>query len=100
MSSSPAHSTYQVLEADAQDLRQTLGARGAGSQGLAPYTGGQRLGGGRQWSLADLAVADTLSQVELGLDEQLFDFVPPPTDEQVLRRMRLDYRASSRTFNR
>jgi signal transduction histidine kinase len=37
-------------------------------------------------------VANTLSQVELGANEALFDFVPPPGDERVLRRVRADYR--------
>jgi signal transduction histidine kinase len=85
-------STYQVLETHAQDLRQALGARGAGSPGLSTYTGQPALQGGKQWGLVDLSVADVLSQVELGLDEKLFQFVPPPADEQVLRQIRLDYR--------
>jgi signal transduction histidine kinase len=93
-------STYQVLEAHAQDLRQALGARGAGSKGLAPYTGEPALQGGTQWSLVDLSVADVLSQVELGLDEKLFSFVPPPADEQVLRQIRLDYHRVVQDVNR
>jgi signal transduction histidine kinase len=84
-------STYQVLEAHADDLGQVLGARAAGAQGLRAYTGGARLEGGRQWRLADLAVADTLSQVELGIDEPTFGFTPTAADERVLRRIRLDY---------
>jgi len=85
-------STYQALKAHADDLQQTLTARAAGAPSVTPYTGGKTLQGGKQWRLADLAVADTLSQVELGADEVLFDFVPPRADEQVLRRIRLDYR--------
>jgi signal transduction histidine kinase len=85
-------STYQALEAYATDLRQTLGVRAAGTPAVTPYTGGKTLQGGETWVLADLQVADTLSQVELGADEALFGFVPPPADERVLRRVRSDYR--------
>jgi signal transduction histidine kinase len=85
-------SQYQALEAYATDLQQTLGVRAAGTPATAAYTGGPKLQGGRQWTLADLQVADTLSQVELGADEALFGFAPPPADEHVLRRIRRDYR--------
>ena len=85
-------STYQALEAYATDLQQTLGVRAAGTPAVTPYTGGKTLQGGEQWRLADLQVADTLSQVELGADEALFGFRPPPPDERVLRRIRADYR--------
>jgi len=84
-------STYEALEADANNLRQALGARGAGTPQVTPYTGGARLQGGRQWALADLVVADVLSQVELGTDEVTFGFVPPPADERVLQAIRRDY---------
>jgi hypothetical protein len=85
-------STYQALEAHATDLRQALGARSAGTIEVTPYTGGARLQGGRQWALADLAVADVLSEIELGTNEVTFQFVPPPADERVLQRIRRDYR--------
>jgi len=85
-------STYQALEAHAADLQQTLGVRAAGTPPLTRYTGGKTLQGGEQWKLADLAIADTLSQVELATTEQLFGFVPPAPDEHVLRRIRADYR--------
>src|SRR5579884_317823 len=92
-------SQYQVLEAYANDLRQSLGARAAGAQGLSRYTGGQTIGGGKVWELADLDVADMLSQVEIGLDEPTFGFVPPSSDERVLRRIRIDYRTVVRDVN-
>src|SRR5579862_423794 len=91
-------SQYQALEAYATDLQQTLGVRAAGTPQVTPYTGGKALQGGEQWKLADLQVADTLSQVELGADEALFGFVPPPADERVLRRIRVDYRAVVRAL--
>jgi signal transduction histidine kinase len=91
-------STYQALEAHATDLRQALGARSAGTIQVTPYTGGTRLQGGRQWTLADLAVADVLSEVELGADEVTFGFVPPPADERVLQRIRRDYRGVYRAL--
>jgi signal transduction histidine kinase len=84
---------YQALEAHAGDLQQTLGVRAAGTPALTPYTGGKALQGGAQWTLADLQVADTLSQVEVSSTEALFGFVPPLADERVLRRIRRDYRA-------
>jgi signal transduction histidine kinase len=85
-------STYQALEAHAADLQQTLGVRDAGAPTVTGYTGGRNLQGGEQWRLADLAVANTLSQVELAFTEALFGFRPPPADERVLRRIRADYR--------
>jgi signal transduction histidine kinase len=83
--------TYQALEAHAGDLQQTLGVRAAGDPTITLYTGGKKLKGGQQWTLADLQVADTLSQVELATDEPLFGFDPPPADERKLRRIRSDY---------
>jgi signal transduction histidine kinase len=85
-------STYQALEAHATDLRQALGARSAGTAQVTPYTGGVLLQGGRQWALVDLAIADVLSEIELGTNEVTFGFAPPPADERVLRRIRHDYR--------
>ena len=85
---------YQAIESTAGDLQQTLGVRSAGASSLAPYTGGKTLpASGELWTLADLAVADTLSQVELAADEPLFGFVPPPADQRTLRRIHVDYRA-------
>jgi signal transduction histidine kinase len=84
---------YQALEAHASDLKQTLGVRAAGTPALTPYTGGKSLQGGAQWTLADLQIADTLSQVEVSFTEALFGFVPPIAEERVLRRIRRDYRA-------
>jgi signal transduction histidine kinase len=86
-------STYQALEAHAGDLQQTLTVRAAGTPSLTPYTGGKTLQGGERWLLADRQVADVLSQVELAADEPLFGFVPPPSEERVLRRIRGDYGA-------
>ena len=88
--------TYQALEAHGLDLQQTLGARAAGDPTITLYTGGKNLQGGRQWTLADLAVSFTLSQIALATNETLFGFVPPPSDERELRRIRSDYRAITR----
>jgi signal transduction histidine kinase len=90
--------TYQALEAHATDLRQALGARSAGTIEVTPYTGGVRLQGGRQWALADLAVADVLSEIELGTNEVTFGFVPPAADELVLQRIRRDYQGVYRAL--
>ena len=83
---------YQALYAHAEDLQQTIGVRDAGTPAITPYTGGKNIEGGQRWKLADLAVANTLSQIELAFTEQLFGFVPPPADERLLRRIRTDYR--------
>jgi signal transduction histidine kinase len=92
---------YQEIESHAGDLQQTLNGRAAGASNLTPYTGGTKLpASGRLWALADLQVADTLSQVELAADEPLFGFVPPPADERKLRRIRADYRTVARALAR
>src|SRR3954447_25972160 len=92
--------TYQALEAHAADLQQTLGARAAGDPTYTRYTGGKRLQGGRQWTLADLAVGFTLSQIELATTEQLFGFVPPAAEERELQRIRSDYASITRSLTK
>jgi len=91
---------YQALEASAGDLQQTLTVRAAGNPALTPYTGGTRLQGGRVWSLADREIANLLSQIELATNERLFEFVPPPDEERVLRRIRDDYHRLDRAIGR
>ena len=91
---------YQVLEQSANDMEQALGARSAGAPGFAAYTGGKKIGGGRQWQRVDLSLSDLLSQVELNLDEPTFGFVPPPGEERALSRIRLDYRRLVRDVDR
>jgi signal transduction histidine kinase len=93
-------SQYQALEAYATDLQQTLGVRAAGTPAVTPYTGGKTLKGGGQWRLADLQIADTLNQVELGANEALFGFVPPAADERQLRRIRADYASIVQALDR
>jgi signal transduction histidine kinase len=91
---------YQALEAHAADLQQSLGVRAAGDPTITLYTGDEVLQGGKQWALADLQVADSLSQVELATDEPLFGFVPPSGDELKLRRIRADYATIRRALTR
>ena len=63
---------YQAIEAHAGDLQQTLNVRAAGDPTNSQYTNDKALeGAGELWTLADLQVADTLSQVELAIDEPL-----------------------------
>ena len=90
--------TYQALEAHAADLQQTLGVRAAGDPTITLYTGGKKLQGGEQWILADLQVADSLSQIEIATRENFYEFVPPPADERELQRIRSDYRAITRAL--
>src|SRR6185437_1716055 len=85
---------YQALATSATDLRQALTVRAAGYPGARAYTGGETLPvSGRVWVQADHDVANMLSQVELGTDEAIFEFVPPAEDERVLRQIRRDYNA-------
>jgi len=85
---------YQALATSATDLRQALTVRAAGYPGARAYTGGETLPvSGRVWVKADHDVANMLSQVELGTDEAIFEFVPPAEDERVLRQIRRDYNA-------
>jgi signal transduction histidine kinase len=85
-------SQYEKLAANATDLRGLLSVRAAGEPGLIKLTGGKTLPGGHKWETVNDAIGYFLSQVELDSTEQLFGFVPPPSDEQVLKRIRLDYR--------
>jgi signal transduction histidine kinase len=90
-------SQYQVLEAYVNDLQQVLSARAAGSPASAAYTRSKTLrDSGSQWLRVDLSVTDLLSQVELGLDQSIYEFVPPAADERALRRMTLEYKAAAR----
>ena len=82
---------YQQLSAHADDLRVALGERAAGTPQLSAYTGDKPIQGGTWWKETDLDVRALLGQVELGFDEALFGFVPPPADERVLGRVRADY---------
>src|SRR3954454_7138484 len=84
---------YESLEAYAADLQQTINVRSAGDPALTRLTGGKTLQGGEAWTLADLAVADTLTQIELATTEALFRFVPAAADEKELQQIRSDYRA-------
>ena len=93
-------SQYQQLAGHADDLRQALGARAAGTPQLSGYTGGKPIPGGKQWNETDLVVRTLLTQVELGFDEPLFGFTPPAADEKVLRRIRDDYQKVDRSITK
>ena len=93
-------STYQTLAATALDLQEVLTVRQAGTPALTPYTGGTALQGGQQWLLADRAVANVLSQIELAGNERNFGFVPPPAEQRVLRRIHGDYHTVLRAVDR
>jgi signal transduction histidine kinase len=84
-------SQYVLLAAQADDLRQALGARAAGTPALSGYTGETPIPGGTQWTETDLTVRTLLTQVSLALDEPIYTFVPPPADERALRRLTADY---------
>jgi signal transduction histidine kinase len=82
---------YQQLSDHADDLRQALGARAGGTPQISGYTREKVIQGGRQWEETDLDVRTLMTQVYLAFQEAQFVFVPPPGDEQVLRRIRADY---------
>ncbi|TML48327.1 MAG: HAMP domain-containing protein [Actinobacteria bacterium] len=86
--------TYQRIQTQAQQLRQLLGLRaGANNPNFNTYNGGNavRVPGGRSWTLVDQTIATALSQVAPATNETRFRFVPPPEDEALLERIRLDY---------
>ena len=93
--------TYEALEAYAADLQQSLNVRDAGNPTVTTYTGGRALPpSGDPWTLADLQIADVASQVEVGANEAIFEFVPPPVDERSLQRIRSDYTTIARAMTR
>jgi signal transduction histidine kinase len=83
---------YQNLQTDSNELLQQLGVRGGGDPGASTLTRTKTPAfGGKRWVLADQEIQRTLSQLELGLSEATYGFVPPPADERVLRQIRRDY---------
>ena len=83
--------TYQELQTQSGMLRQLLGLRVGGDPGGAGLTGGTRSLGGRRWALVDASIRFGLSQLGPSTSEATYDFVPPPADERLLRRIRGDY---------
>jgi signal transduction histidine kinase len=84
-------SRYEQLAAESNDLRQALGARASGNPSVSGYTGDKLIPGGKQWYPTDITINTLASQVYSAFDEFTFGFKPPPADEQVLRRIRLDW---------
>jgi len=89
---------YQALETDANQLRQLLGLRSAPSASTLFGTSDTETGG-RRWVILDRAIAFSLSQISPDTTEGRYEFVPPPSDEKLLRRIRADYRAFGRTLS-
>jgi signal transduction histidine kinase len=85
-------SQYVLIAAQADDLRQALSARSAGTPALSGYTGETPIPGGIQWKETDLTLRTLLSQVEVALNQSTFEFAPPPADRRILRRLNTDYR--------
>jgi signal transduction histidine kinase len=92
---------YQALQTQAQQLRQLLGLRVAEDPNLNTYLSGDTAGvlTGRSWTLFDQTIATTLSQLGPATSESRYAFVPPPEDEKLLDRIRLDYRTLTRTMS-
>jgi signal transduction histidine kinase len=92
--------TYRSIQTQANQLRQLLGLRVGGDPNITAYFGGSTsaLPGGRSWTLVDQAIAAALSQLGPATNESRFGFVPPPEDEALLERIRLDHRRFSRAL--
>ncbi len=82
---------YGELAAYADVVRQGLSARSTGAPGQSRYTGVKPIPGGSQWIETDLTLRTLLTQLYTAFQEDEFEFVPPPADEKVLRRIRADY---------
>ena len=93
--------TYQSLQTQAALLRQLLGIRVAQNPDLNVYIGGSdsNVFGGRSWTLVDDAIVAALSQLGPATNEARFGFLPPPQDETLLDRIRLDGRQFLRALN-
>ena len=94
--------TYQILQTQAQQLRQLLSVRVAADPNVNVYVGGgvSNVLDTRSWTLVDKAIAAALGQLGPATNETRFGFAPPPQDEVVLRRVRLDYRRFSQKLKR
>jgi signal transduction histidine kinase len=89
--------TYQSLQTQAQQLRQLLALRVGDDPNLHTYLGGgsTTVPAGRNWTLADQAIAAALSQLGPATNETRFGFTPPPGDKALLAAIRSDYRRFS-----
>jgi signal transduction histidine kinase len=92
--------TYRGIQTQSQQLRQLLGLRvGANNPSQNIYNGvAPNVLGGRHWTLVDQTIATAVSQLAPATNESRFGFVPPPEDESLLGRIRLDYRRFSRAL--
>lgn len=84
-------STYQTLQTQAEMLRQLLALRVGGDPGVATITGAASSLEGRRWALVDDTIRFALSQLGPSTSEVTYGFVPPPTDQRMLNRIRGDY---------
>jgi signal transduction histidine kinase len=82
---------YNELQTQASMLRQLLGFRNGGDPGPATVTGAKSSFGGRRWVLVDGTIRFGLSELGPSTSEVTYGFVPPPADERMLKRIRLDY---------
>jgi signal transduction histidine kinase len=94
--------TYQILQTQAQQLRQLLSVRVAADPNVNVYLRGgvSNVLDTRSWTLVDKAIAAALAQLGPATNETRFGFAPPPQDEVLLRRIRLDYRRFSQNLKR
>jgi signal transduction histidine kinase len=90
---------YDTLQSQADELRQLLAVRGGADPGAGTLVGAksQRYGG-QTWVLVDKDIASALALLGSSTNEADYDFVPPPDDERLLERIRVDYRNFSRAL--
>src|SRR5438552_1992007 len=81
------------LETDAAQLRLLLAVRAGGTPEQSVYVGGTASSALSSKSLViiDTAIASTVAQVGPVTDAAHLGFVPPLSDEAILRKIRLDY---------
>jgi len=94
--------TYQSLQTQAFDLRQTLGVRVAEDPSVNTYVGGvdSTVLRGRTWWLVDQTILAVAAQLGPATDESQFGFVPSSEDKALLNRIRSDYRRFLRAVKR
>jgi signal transduction histidine kinase len=90
---------YGTLQSQADELRQLLSVRGGSDPGASTLVGTKNPQyGGRTWVLVDKSIVSALALLGASTNEADYNFVPPPADERLLKRIRLDYRDFARSL--
>jgi signal transduction histidine kinase len=93
-------STYQTLLTQANELRQLLALRAGGEPGFVILTGQKStVPAGRSWSRVDSAIVFALSELSPSTNKAIYGFVPSPSDQRALNRIRSDFKAFARAMD-